>query len=177
MRTRCRPARDRHKAVPELADEPALPAAPSFYSSEPPELVTSTSSLTRTAPAQVASAEAPVGEALPPAATAVVARQANRRRDVRTRVSFTACTRQESSNEDIVECDNISKGGLSFRSRKPCAVGVSIEVAVPYSPGAPAIFVGACIRHIETIASGSLFRYGASYTRKSIGDPQLQRGF
>jgi PilZ domain len=167
---------ERQGILPELAQEPALPTTPSFYSSAPPELVTLASSLTPTSPVQVASPEAPVREALPPAATAVMARQASRRRDVRTRVSFTACIRQESSNEVIVECNHISKGGLSFPSRKPYAVGSSIEVAVPYSPGTPAIFVGACIRPVETIAPGSLFRYDVAYTRKNIGDPQLQRG-
>jgi len=164
---------------PEVADEAVVPAAPSFYSSEAPEMIkTAASGAARTTPVQVATPEALPREALPPAAAAVVARTVNRRRDVRTRVSFTACVRQESSGEDIVECDNISKGGLSFRSRKSYAVGSSIEVAVPYSPGAPAIFVAASIRHVETIASGTLFRYGAAYTRKVVGDPHLlQRGF
>ena len=107
-----------------------------------------------------------------------MARTVNRRKDVRTRVSFTACIRQESSSEDIVECDNISRGGLSFRSRRIYAVGSSIEVAVPYEPGVPAIFVAASIRHVETIVSGTVFRYGAACTRKVVGDPHLlQRGF
>ena len=175
--SRTEPARDRRDAVERLADEPMLPAASGIYSSTPPEVINTSASLAAcTTPVQVATPEASPREALPPAATAVVARTANRRRDVRTRVSFPACIRQQSSNEDIVECDNISKGGLSFRSRRSYAVGSSIEVAVPYSPGAPAIFVAASIRHVETIASGTLFRYGAAYTRKVVGDPHLQRG-
>ena len=104
--------------------------------------------------------------------TCVVARKSNRRRDVRTRVSFTVCVRQAAS-EEIVECDNISRGGLSFRSRKSYTVGSTFEVAVPYSLGSPAIFVAATIRHVEALNVGSLFRYGAAYTRKRFADAHL----
>jgi len=104
--------------------------------------------------------------ALPATATSSASHKANRRRDVRPRVSFTACVRQ-AATEQIVECDNISRGGLSFRSRKSYALGSLFEVAVPYSPGSPAIFVSATIRHIEFLHLCGLFRYGASYWRKS----------
>jgi hypothetical protein len=154
----------------------------SAYSSASPELTDVTASdvratLVRVTPIPVAAQEAASPERSSPAATAVVARTANRRRDVRTRVSFTACIRQVgTTGEEIVECDNISKGGFSFRGRKAYAENSAIEVAVPYSPGGHAIFVAAVIRHVETIDSGNLFRCGASYSRKKAGDPQLQRG-
>lgn len=96
-------------------------------------------------------------------------RAVNRRRDVRTRVGFTACIRQGESSDEIVECDNISKSRLSFRSRKTYAVDSTIEVAAPYSPGWQAIFVLARIRHFEPLPSGTLFRYGAVYVPKSSG--------
>jgi hypothetical protein len=96
----------------------------------------------------------------------------NRRRDVRTRVSFTACIRQGESSDEIVECDNISKGGLSFRSRKSYAVDSVIEVAAPYSPGWQAIFILARIKHFEPLPSGTLFRYGAVYVPKTPGNSQ-----
>ena len=154
----------------------AEPEPASFYSNAVPELTDASASSARLTPVQVAIPESTPREALSPAAVALIARTANRRRDVRIRVSFTACVRQENFDDDIVECDNISKGGLSFRSRKFYPVGSSINVAAPYSPGVPAIFVIVFIRHVETIASGSLFRYGAAYARKIVGDPQLQRG-
>jgi mRNA-degrading endonuclease toxin of MazEF toxin-antitoxin module len=105
-------------------------------------------------------------QALPSGATAVVARTANRRRDVRTRVSFTASIRQNGA-EEIVECDNISKGGLSFRSRKSYAINSLIEAAVPYAPGSHAIFVPARIKHSTALLNGKLFRYGAAYEPKA----------
>ena len=125
----------------------------------------------RTAPVGVALPETLPPGPLPPGVTAVMARASNRRRDVRTRVSFTACIRQGDASEEIVECDNISKGGISFRSRKSYAMDSSIEVAAPYSLGAHAIFVPACIRHVEQLpGGGTLFRYGAAYMPKTSGN-------
>jgi PilZ domain len=98
---------------------------------------------------------------LPSASTAVMARAANRRRDVRTRVSFTVCVRQE-GEEEIVECGNISKGGFSFRSRKTYVAGSAIEVALPYYPGTELMFVGARVRHALVLPNNN-FHYGAIY--------------
>jgi PilZ domain len=85
-------------------------------------------------------------EPLPPAATAAVAHNANRRHDVRARVSSTACVRQDSVDE-IVECGNLSKGGFSLRRRKSYLAGSDIDVALPYSPGTQPAFVRATVRH------------------------------
>ena len=109
----------------------------------------------------------PPPQPLPPAATAVVARASNRRRDVRTRVSFTVCVRQGDAGEEIVECDNISKSGISFRSRKSYAMDSAIEIAAPYSPGWPAVFVPACIKHVDKLPGATLFRYGVAYVPKT----------
>ena len=89
----------------------------------------------------------------------------NRRGGVRTGVTFTACIRHAESGDEIVECDNISRGGLCFRSRKRYVVDSLIEVAAPFSPGWHAIFVPASIRHVEQLPNGTLFRYGIAYTQ------------
>ncbi len=117
--------------------------------------------------------EAPVAVALknaPPKSTPASPPQfsaggkPNRRRHVRTRVSFTACVRVNHLHEEVVECENVSKGGLCFRSRKQYSDGAAIEVAVPYSPGQPAIFVAAQIRRVEELPAAGMFRYGVAYT-------------
>jgi hypothetical protein len=97
----------------------------------------------------------------PSASPAAIARAANRRRDVRTRVSFTACVRHE-GQEEIVECGNVSKGGFSFRSRKTYVAGSAIEVALPYYPGTELMFVGALVRHALVLPNNN-FHYGAIY--------------
>jgi hypothetical protein len=99
--------------------------------------------------------------ALPPVASAVVAKAANRRRDVRTRVTFSACIRREES-EEIVECANLSRRGFGFRSRKQYPVGGEIDVAVPFYPGTPPAFVRGSVRHV-TALPGNNFQYGVMY--------------
>ncbi|HLZ11209.1 MAG TPA: PilZ domain-containing protein [Candidatus Acidoferrum sp.] len=87
----------------------------------------------------------------------------NLRRHVRTRVHFTACVRLSLTSEDIVECDNVSKGGLSFRSLKRYDENAAIEVAVPYYPGQPSLFVRARIVRVEELPALHVFRYGVAY--------------
>ncbi len=157
------------ESVPMLDPEP-LPSpslSNSSYAAESAELAVIRSGRTSSAQVEVAPPVTGRQQALPPVATNVVACKANRRRDVRIRVSFIACIRQEACGEEIVECDNVSKGGLSFRSKKSYAVGSTIEVAIPFSPGTPPIFVLANIKHVESLNISSLFRYGAAYTPKA----------
>jgi hypothetical protein len=55
------------------------------------------------------------------------------------------------------------KAGLCFRSRKRYEANDSIEVAVPYYPGQPSVFVRARIVRVEELPALNLFRYGVSY--------------
>lgn len=155
---------------------PELPAAspetPSARSSEPDSLSSKTSRAAWGQPVlvqrsslsgiEIAISDAPPPAPLPPAASAAVARGSNRRRDVRTRVSFTACMRYDGA-EEIVECGNISKGGLSFRSRKAYPAGAEIGAAVPFYPGSQPVFVAATIRHVDALPIHN-YHYGVMYT-------------
>lgn len=87
----------------------------------------------------------------------------NRRRHVRTRVTFTACIRTKASDEELVECENVSKGGVCFRSRRTYEIGAAIEVAAPFSPGEHAIFVRARVTRAQSLPAANLTKYGASY--------------
>ena len=62
-------------------------------------------------------------------------------------------------------CEDLSKGGISFRSRNKYPEGARLEVAVPYTPGAGAIFVPIRIVFSQPIAAAGLFRHGAAYVR------------
>jgi hypothetical protein len=135
----------------------------SAQSGEP--LSTVSSQHRRLAGVEIAVPEALPPEPLSPIATAAVAHSANRRQDVRTRVSFTACVRQDSVDE-IVECGNISKGGFSFRSRKSYLAGSDIDVALPYYPGTQPAFVRATVRH-SLVLPNSSFHYGVKYAATS----------
>jgi hypothetical protein len=91
----------------------------------------------------------------------------NRRKHARTKVGYKACVRRSGFTDDVVTCEDMSKGGLSFKSRKQYYERTSIEVAVPYSVGGNAIFVPAEIVWVVEITKDKLYRCGVAYRRVS----------
>ena len=113
-----------------------------------------------------AHAAAVVSEQADPAPTAAPApRPENRRKHVRTKANFKACVRTFAFGDDIVNCEDISRGGIGFKSRKPYAAKTEVEVAAPYSPGSPSIFVRGEIVHVTEIKEEKLFRCGVAYAK------------
>jgi hypothetical protein len=108
------------------------------------------------------SAPVAVAEVKPPA------RQENRRKHVRTKANFKACIKSFAFGEDIVACEDISRGGLCFRSRKAYTLKFTIEVAVPYTQGGQNFFVPGEIVHVEELTKGKMFRCGVAY----LGNPR-----
>jgi hypothetical protein len=104
-------------------------------------------------------------EPLPQATSRRSSPASNRRLNKRVGVKFTACVRHPGSGDDIVECNEVSKGGLSFRSRKHYRVNSLIETAVPYSRGQTPIFVSASIIHAEKPPGSNFYCYGAAYAK------------
>ena len=96
-------------------------------------------------------------------ATAPPARQENRRKHVRTKVNFKACVRYQNFTEDIVTCEDMSRGGLRFKSRQRYVERAKIEIAAPYSAGTPPIFVTAQIVFVQELRAERMFRYGVAY--------------
>jgi hypothetical protein len=152
-------------------DNGSRPSLPSVPSSHPPSSASDDSlKKAQAGTSAVSKAAVEVLELDPAPVPATAARPAgrqNRRRDVRIGVTYMACLRHPAAGEEIVECDNISKGGFSFRSQKHYTKDSMIEVSLPYSPGSPAIFVSADIKHVEELPGGDLFRYGAAYAKAS----------
>ncbi len=93
------------------------------------------------------------------------ARPENRRKDVRTKVNFKACVRSHAFGDDIVTCEDISRGGLRFKSRKEYTAKTEIEVAAPYSPGTPDIFVHGQIVYVAELKQERRFRCGVCYAK------------
>ncbi len=98
-------------------------------------------------------------------ATQTMARPENRRKHVRTKVSFKGCVRSFGFGDDIVACEDISRGGLRFKSRKQYHEKTTIEVAAPYSPGSQNIFVPGQIVHVQELREERMFRCGVEYTQ------------
>jgi hypothetical protein len=101
-----------------------------------------------------------------PAAPPPPPRPENRRKHVRTKVSFKACIRSYTFGDDVVECEDMSRGGLRFRTRKPYTEKLDVEVAAPYSPGAHAIFVRAQIVHVVELKTERRYRCGLSFAKR-----------
>jgi PilZ domain-containing protein len=91
----------------------------------------------------------------------------NRRQHVRTKVSFTALVRNEGFGGDIVLCENVSRGGLCFKSTQRYCETASIEVAAPYSPGSAHISVPAEIVYVQELPGEKMFRYGVQYIQRT----------
>jgi PilZ domain len=94
----------------------------------------------------------------------------NRRRHVRTKVNFSAIVRDRGS-EDIAFCENVSRGGLCFRSSRSYTEKADVEIAAPYSPGSPCILVRAQIVHVEEVPGEKMFRYGVRYLPVTKNSP------
>jgi len=97
----------------------------------------------------------------------------NRRKHGRVRSNVSACIRQAGFLDEIVACENISRGGISCRTSKPYQKGTRIEVAIPYSAGSGNIFVPARIVHVQK--SGTFFRLGVEYARISGTQKRAER--
>ncbi len=111
-----------------------------------------------------AQSEVPIDEALP-SRSAVEERVIPRRNRTRVKARVLACIRRRGFQEEVAVCEDLSKGGISFRSRNHYPEGTRLEVAVPYTPGAGAIFVPIRIVFSAPIARAGLFRHGAAYLR------------
>ena len=102
------------------------------------------------------------------ARAAVEERVIPRRNRTRVKARVLACIRRRGFQEEIAVCEDLSKGGISFRSRNQYEEGTRVEVAVPYTPGSSAIFVPIRIVFSQPITTAGLFRHGAAYIRLPI---------
>lgn len=111
-------------------------------------------------------AAAPVAVVAPPEPEPAP-RKENRRKYVRTKVNFKACIRSFAHGDDVVSCEDVSRGGLCFKSRKPYAEKFKIEVAAPYTPGVQNFFTAAEIVHVQELKEEKKFRCGVAYLKSA----------
>jgi hypothetical protein len=141
--------------------EPVLPEAQRH--SEPVPATDSIDPATVNPVAPQESAPAPVPESTP--APHPPEPVENRRKHRRTKVSFQACIRRAGHQDEVVACEDMSRGGLRFKSRQSYDRGSMIEVAVPYAPGETAIFVTAKIVYMQELPEEKRFRCGVAYVK------------
>lgn len=102
---------------------------------------------------------------------------AERRHSARTKAHLTVCIRPADSDDELAVSEEISLGGMSFRSRRRFSPGTRVDVAVPYTEGSANIFVPARIIHSEEIPNAGLFRHGIEYLKsgqllRKSGEPE-----
>ncbi len=104
----------------------------------------------------------------PPPEPVPMPRSKNERRHNRIGCKLRACIRFESHFEDeVLEINDVSRGGVSFTTRKYLAPGTKIEIAVPYSAGMANIFVPAEIVRLKPIPDKNLYECGAAYIKRA----------
>jgi len=104
-----------------------------------------------------------------PAAPKPVEERVNpHRKKNRVKARVLACIRRRGFQEEVAVCEDLSKGGLSFRSRNQYPEGTRAEVAVPFTPGAGAIFVPIRIVFSQALPNIGLYRHGAAYVKPPV---------
>ncbi len=91
-----------------------------------------------------------------------------RRNRTRVKARILACIRRRGFQEEVAVCEDLSKGGISFRSRNQYPEGTRVEVAVPFTPGSGAIFVPIRIVFSQALPSAGLYRHGAAYIKPPL---------
>jgi len=89
-----------------------------------------------------------------------------RRQRLRAKVNYFACVRSDAFGDDIVVCIDMSRGGMSFKTKNFYLVNITVAIAVPFSPEspqAPAIFVPARIASVSEFPNGKLYRCGLEF--------------
>jgi hypothetical protein len=97
-----------------------------------------------------------------------LAESVDRRERMRAKVNFFACVRTEKFGEDLVTCIDMSRGGVSFRSKNCYEKGQRVRIAVPFSPEspeAPAIFVPGRIAYAKEFAGGEVWVCGVEFLK------------
>jgi hypothetical protein len=103
---------------------------------------------------------APLPEPAPPPRTR------NERQYTRIHCKLQACIRYKQYEEEVLEVNDLSRGGICFTTRKYLTPGTRIEIAIPYSPGNANIFVPAEIVRLKPIPEKNLYECGAAYLKR-----------
>ena len=99
-------------------------------------------------------------------------RTQNQRKYGRVELNMAACIRHPQFGDEVVIPQNLSRGGLCFKSYKLYADGAIIDVAVPYSEGGANIFAPAKVVRRMRTEEGGLHVYGVEYIAVHKGWPQ-----
>lgn len=101
-------------------------------------------------------------------ATGVDAASSPERETTRYDTRLMACVRERVGTEEMAVCENVSRQGIAFRSRRKYDEGAQVEVAVPYTQGTANVFIPAVVVHVRPLPTAGLYRHGVKYLRKGL---------
>jgi hypothetical protein len=90
-------------------------------------------------------------------------RTRNDRKHTRLDIQMEACIRDPQGLEEVVVTENVSCGGLRFKSKKRYAEGWMVEVALPYTRGGANIFSTARVKYAQAVPGKDERVYGVAY--------------
>jgi hypothetical protein len=94
-------------------------------------------------------------------------RTEDRRRHSRLKSQFRACIRyKQHYQEEILEVNNVSRGGVCFETPKHLKPGTKFDIAIPYSPGMANIFVPAEVVRLRPLPDKNRYEIGAAYLKR-----------
>lgn len=102
------------------------------------------------------------------AATGIDAASSPERETTRYDTRLMACVRERVGAEEMAVCENVSRQGIAFRSRRKYEEGAQLEVAVPYTQGTANVFIPAVVVHVRALPTAGLYRHGVKYLRKDM---------
>jgi len=86
-----------------------------------------------------------------------------KRTNKRAAIKVAACVRY-SGIDLVVVCENMSRGGFRFRSKKKYPLDLRFEASVPYTKSSFNIFLPARIMYCQELANGE-YRHGVAYIK------------
>jgi hypothetical protein len=98
-------------------------------------------------------------------------RRQEERRDIRVSLRIEACIRGR-EHDEVVLTENVSRGGLSFKSASEYVPGDSVEVAVPFAREAANTFTPGEISHAQYSSGGGRTLYGVKYVQEDKDWPR-----
>ncbi|HEV2223040.1 MAG TPA: PilZ domain-containing protein [Candidatus Acidoferrales bacterium] len=100
--------------------------------------------------------------------TGIDAASSPERETTRYDTRLMACVRGRIGTEEMAVCENVSRQGIAFRSRRKYEEGAQVEVAVPYTQGTANVFIPAVVVHVRALPTAGLYRHGVRYLRKDL---------
>jgi hypothetical protein len=96
-------------------------------------------------------------------------RTKDERRHARLKTRLKTCVRHPGLGEEIVYTENVSRGGLCFKSRRIYFEGSRVEVSIPYAEGGANIFVPARVVRAQNVPGEGVSSYGVEYLKVHKG--------